>query len=251
MLKPLTDPALAPVAHGFFTRTGGCSTGIYASLNCGRSASDLPAHIEKNRALVAAHLSCKPGALTSVQQVHSCNVVTLDGPVSQPPPKADAMVTNCPGVALGILTADCAPVLFCDPQAKVIGAAHAGWKGALGAIPEATIAAMQRLGGARENISAVIGPCISQRAYEVGPDFFEAFLVENPDYSRFFINAPAGKMLFDLPMFLLAALRKAGIKTASWTGQCTYSAPETFYSYRRSTHENAPDYGRQISAICL
>ncbi|MEE9454540.1 MAG: peptidoglycan editing factor PgeF [Paracoccaceae bacterium] len=251
MLKPLTDPALAGATHGFFTRNGGVSGGIYKGLNCGRSANDHPADIEKNRALVAAEMSISPAALINVQQVHSCDVLTLDGPLLHPPPKADAMVTRQPGLGLGILTADCAPVLFYDPQAQVIGAAHAGWKGALGGISDNTIAAMLALGAARENISAVIGPCISQRTYEVGPEFCEAFLDANPEHSQFFANAQAGKMLFDLPMFILNSLRNAGIKSASWTGHCTYSNPETFYSYRRATHAGEADYGRQISVIRL
>ena len=188
--------------------------------------------------------------LVSVHQVHSAKVETVDGPLNSAKPQADAMVSATPGVALGILTADCQPVLFADPDAGVIGAAHAGWRGALDGVLEATIDAMIDLGADRETITAVIGPSISQRAYEVGPEFLETFLAEDPQFARFFVNGENDKFHFDLPGFGLHKLRSAGVN-AEWTRHCTYSDADRFYSYRRATHAREADYGRLISAIRL
>jgi hypothetical protein len=251
-LNFLTDPALKPARHGFFTREFGVSDGVYAGLNCGTGSSDDPKLVKINRARVAQAAGLSSNALLSLHQVHSADVVEVSEPEwAGERPKADAMVTKTKGIGLGILTADCAPVLFSDPDAQIVGAAHAGWKGAMSGITDNTIDAMIRLGANRENISAAIGPCISQAAYEVGQEFFEVFADENPDYTRFFINGKGDKMQFDLPSFVLYRLREAGIKTAAWIGECTYTSPKKFYSYRRTTHAGEPDYGRLISVIRL
>ncbi len=247
----LSDPALDDVTHGFFTRQGGVSTGLYTSLNCGQSSDDDPAAVAANRKIVADAMDVPVGNLLSVYQIHSPDVVEVTGPWPDERPKADAMVTRTKGIALGILTADCAPVLFCDPDAGIVGAAHAGWKGALGGVTDSTIDAMTALGATRENITAVVGPCISQRAYEVGPEFLETFMTEDPAFSRFFTNGEGDRYLFDLPMFVVNKLRAADIKDASWIGRCTFSEPDAFFSYRRTTHAGEPDYGRQLSVITL
>ena len=249
-LEALTTPALSPLKHGFFTRNGGASSGIFASLNCGNGSSDQREMVAINRARVAEHLGAAPEAMASVHQVHSATALSVDAPFDDPP-KADALVTSTPGLCLSILTADCQPVLFADADAGIVGAAHAGWQGALSGILEATLDAMEELGADRANTSAVIGPSISQAAYEVGPEFFERFADEDPDNTRFFINGFGEKYHFDLVGFGLNRLRNAGVKHAEWTGHCTYSDPDRFYSYRRSVHQKEADYGRLISAICL
>jgi YfiH family protein len=203
-----------------------------------------------NRARVANAMTVGHDHLVSVHQVHSTDVVTLTEPLTEKP-RADAMVTATPGLALSVLTADCQPVLFHDPQARVIGAAHAGWRGALDGILEATVNAMEDLGAKRANISAVIGPCISQKAYEVGPEFLDEFLVDDHDNARFFGNGTGDRMLFDLPAFGLHRLRRLGVGHAEWTRHCTYTDPERFFSYRRSVHAKEADYGRLIAAIAL
>lgn len=247
-LSPITSTQLLSARHGFFTRHGGVSTGIFASLNCGYGSPESHALITQNRALIAAHVGAPPARLYSVTQTHSADVLTLNSPEDYAESiKADAMVSKAKGIALGVLTADCAPVLFQDPQAGVIGAAHAGWRGAYGGVLEATLEAMRALGASK--INAVIGPCISHENYEVGPEFFETFIDESSDYSRFFTNAPQKKYLFDLPSFTLHRLRKAGAVEVKWTGQCTYAAPRDFYSYRYSQHNNQPSYGRMLSVI--
>lgn len=250
MLEIVTSDLLAGVRHGFFTRKGGASSGIYAGLNCGPGSCDQREAVAMNRARAAAALMVPPHRLHSVRQVHSVAVVAIGPEGWDERPTADAMVTATPGMALGVLTADCAPVLFADPRARVIGAAHAGWKGALGGVCEATISAMETLGGRIERMRAVIGPTISQRAYEVGPEFMERFLEENAGYDRFFTGGTGDRLRFDLAAFVLHRLREAGM-AAEWTGHCTYSDPERFYSYRRATHAGEPDYGRMLSAIVL
>lgn len=249
MLEILTSDAL-PVRHGFFTRMGGASSGVFSGLNCGVGSSDQAEIVEINRSRVVAALDLAPGHLVTLHQVHSAEVVRVDGPLPDRP-RADAMVSAVPGIGLGILTADCQPVLFCDRQAGVIGAAHAGWRGARDGVLEATLAAMTALGARPENTSAVIGPTISQRAYEVGQEFFESFQADDPASVRFFANGSGGKVLFDLPGYGLARLRAAGIGQAEWTGHCTYSDAGRFFSYRRSTHAREADYGRLISVIRL
>lgn len=249
MLEILTSDAI-PLRHGFFTRKGGASSGIFYGLNCGPGSTDLSEAVSINRARVAAALDLAPEALVSLKQTHSAKVVTL----TEPPtgrPEADGMVTATPGIGLGILTADCQPVLFADPVARVIGAAHAGWRGARDGVLEATVDAMVALGARRENITAVIGPTISQAAYEVGPEFFESFTDDDPATARFFINGQGDRMLFDLPGYGLHRLRAAGVGHAEWNRHCTYRDPERFYSFRRTTHAREADYGRLISVIRL
>lgn len=248
-LEIITSDAL-PARHGFFTRKGGASSGIFAGLNCGTGSSDLTEAVAINRARVAQAMDVAPDGLVGVHQVHSADVLHVTGPVA-PRPRADAMVTATPGIALSILTADCQPVLYCDAHAGVIGAAHAGWRGAHDGVLEAVLDAMERLGARREDISAVIGPCISQRAYEVGPEFFETLTDGSPDATRFFANGTGDRMLFDLPSYGLHRLRAAGVGHAEWTGHCTFTDPERFYSYRRTTHAGEADYGRLISVIRL
>ena len=249
-LEIITADSLAPLRHGFFTRRGGASSGVFAGLNCGAGSSDQREIVEINRARVADAMEVPIAHLVTVHQTHSADVDIVDGPQSEPRPQADAMVSNTPGVALGILTADCQPVLFADAEAGVVGAAHAGWKGALDGVLEATVEAMESLGATRDNISAVIGPSISQRAYEVGPEFLDAFLAEDPQNARFFANGEGDRFHFDLPAFGLHSLREAGV-SAEWTRHCTYSDEDRFYSYRRSTHAKEADYGRLISVIRL
>ncbi|MFV0410172.1 MAG: peptidoglycan editing factor PgeF [Paracoccus sp. (in: a-proteobacteria)] len=250
-LEILHHDLLDGVRHGFFTRKGGASSGLYAGLNCGRGSKDQTDAVATNRARVAEAMGVAPDRLAGVHQVHSPDVVVVSDAEDAEKAlesQADALVTAIPGVAISVLTADCQPVLFADPGAGVIGAAHAGWKGAIGGVLEATISQMRALGA--RDIRAVIGPSISQRAYEVGWDFMDIFTAEDIGYERFFSGGPNGKPMFDLPGFGLFRLREAGIE-AAWIGHCTYSDPERFYSYRRTTHLGEPDYGRLISAIAL
>ena len=249
MLEILTSDAIA-LRHGFFTRKGGASSGIFAGLNCGPGSSDLSAAVIINRARVAESLGLAHDALVSLNQIHSANVVTLtEVPTARL--QADAMVTATPGIGLGILTADCQPVLFADAAAKVIGAAHAGWRGARAGVLEATVDAMEALGAKRRNITAVIGPTISQASYAVGPEFYETFTDDEPQASRFFINGQGDRMLFDLPGYGLHRLRSAGVGYAEWSLHCTYRDKDRFYSFRRTTHAGEADYGRLISVIRL
>lgn len=248
-LEILTSDAL-PVKHGFFTRRGGASSGVFAGLNCGQGSSDQSEIVAINRARVADAMGVAPNHLLGVHQIHSATAVPVTETYAEKP-RADALVTATPGLALSVLSADCQPVLFADAEAGVIGAAHAGWRGALEGVLHATVDAMETLGAKRENIAAVIGPSISQRAYEVGPEFMDSFIAEDPDYARYFINGEGDRMLFDLPGFGLNRLRAAGVGHAEWTRHCTFSDPERFYSYRRTTHAKEADYGRLIAAITL
>jgi YfiH family protein len=249
-LEKLTHEALSPLMHGFFTRRGGASSGIFTGLNCGQGSSDQSEAVALNRERVAQALGTGARALLGVHQIHSPDVVTVTE-VWDTPPKADALVTDRPGLALSILTADCQPVLLADAEAGVIGAAHAGWRGALSGVLGNTVAAMVALGARPERIGAVIGPTISQRAYEVGPEFMDAFLAEDSAFDRFFAGGDGDRVHFDLPAFGLHMLRQAGVGRAEWTGHCTYSDAERFFSYRRSVHRHEADYGRLISAIRL
>lgn len=249
-LEILTADLLGDIHHGFFTRRGGASSGIFSGLNCGQGSSDQVEIVEINRSRVADAMQVPLSHLTGVHQVHSAEVVVVDSPVTEKT-RADAVVTATPGLALSILTADCQPVLFADREAGVIGAAHAGWRGSLNGVLENTIEAMEQLGAEREDIVAVIGPSISQRAYEVGPEFLEDFLAQDPQNARFFANGNDGRYLFDLPGFGLYRLRQAGVGHSEWTRHCTYSDPDRFYSYRRTTHEGEVDYGRLITSIRL
>ena len=247
-LEIITSPALG-AKHGFFTRKGGVSKGLYAGLNCGAGSNDDPAAVAANRALVAGEMGVAPEALLTLHQVHSADVIHATAPGGARP-KADAYVTATPGLAIGVLTADCQPVLFHDARAGVIGAAHAGWKGALGGVLEATVAAMEKLGAHRADITAVIGPAIGQQAYEVGPEFRKAFATA-PQNDRYFAPGKGDRQLFDLPGFSLNRLSAMGLAHMEWTGHCTYSDAERFYSWRRTVHEGETDYGRLIAAIRL
>ena len=249
-LEIITADSLAPLRHGFFTRRGGASSGVFSGLNCGPGSSDQSEIVRINRARAAGALEVPPDHLLTVHQVHSADVVTVDGPL-QDRPRADAMVTAAPGVALAVLTADCQPVLFADAEAGVIGAAHAGWRGALDGVLEATLDAMEALGAQRGRIRAAIGPSISQAAYEVGPELLDDFMADDPQNARFFANGEGDRYQFDLPGFGLHRLRAAGVGAAEWTRHCTYSDPTRFFSYRRATHAGEADYGRLISAIRL
>lgn len=251
-LEILTSDSLSPLRHGFFTRRGGASSGVYAGLNCGGGSGDQSEVVAINRARVAEAMEVPPSALIGAWQAHTANVVTVTNADNGPAGKqADALVTDRPGLALTVLSADCMPVLLADSRAGVVGAVHAGWRGALEGVLEATLDAMVALGAVRGDIVAVVGPCISQRAYEVGPEFLDSFLDQDADNVRFFANGEGNRYLFDLPGFGLARLRAAGVRVAEWTRHCTYSQPEQFFSYRRSLHEGAADYGRLIAAIRL
>jgi YfiH family protein len=244
------------IAHGFFDRDGGVSTGIYESLNCGPGSKDAPEAVAENRRRVATALipGGEPPQLVSLNQVHSAIVHTLPawGAEDGKRLEGDAMVTATPGLALGILTADCAPVLLADPKAKVIGAAHAGWKGALGGVLEATLEAMEKLGAQRMRIQAVIGPCISLDAYEVSWDFRDRFLELGLKQRRFFVPSDKeGHYRFDLPGYAAHRLTAAGAGSVESLGVCTYPPEHGYFSFRRTTHAGEPDYGRQISAIVL
>tara|TARA_R110002051_G_scaffold91647_1_gene161355 strand:+ start:19999 stop:20754 length:756 start_codon:yes stop_codon:yes gene_type:complete len=249
-LDVMTHPLLDGTRHGFFGRAGGASSGVFTGLNCGFGSSDQHDIVAINRARVAQAMGVTTDALVGVHQIHSADVVVVTSPTVDKP-KADALVTATKNVALSVLTADCQPVLFTDTAAGVIGAAHAGWQGTMSGVLEATIDAMVGIGAQRDNIIAVIGPSISQRAYEVGPEFAERLIDMDQANARFFANGQGDRMQFDLPGFGLARLRTAGIKDAAWTRHCTYSDSARFYSYRRSVHQKHADYGRLIAAICL
>jgi YfiH family protein len=241
------------ISHGFFTRQGGHSTGLFASLNCGLGSGDDRATVMKNRALVAERLAVAPGALLSAYQVHSAEAALVTSPwPGDERPQVDALVTATPGVALGVLTADCGPVLFADPAARVVAAAHAGWKGALTGITTSTLALMEQQGAIRQRITAVIGPMISRNAYEVGPEFVARFTAADPANSTYFTPAPRpGHSMFDLPAYLGDRLRAEGVGRVVDLSVCTYADEARFFSFRRTTHRREQDYGRLISAIAL
>lgn len=241
------------VRHGFFTREGGYSEGIYASLNCGFGSGDDKARVERNRDKVAGALGVTVDRLITAWQWHGTDVLMVAAPWDiRRPPEADAMVTSRPGIALGVLTADCTPVLFADRDARAVGVAHAGWKGALAGVIEATVAAFGRLGVRPDDLHAAVGPSIGQASYEVGPEFFDRFVAADPDNARFFVASPRpGHHRFDLPGFVRSRLTRAGIGEIGEVGICTYADEPRFFSYRRTTHRGEPDYGRQISAIVL
>lgn len=248
-VEAIRAKALGDVPHGFLGRRGGVSGGIHAGLNVGIGSDDDAAAVAENRARALAAV-LPGGALVTLYQVHSATVVTLDGmPVERP--QADAMVTNRPGLALGILTADCAPILLVDHQAGVVGAAHAGWKGAVAGVAEATVAAMTALGAAPERIAAAIGPCIARASYEVDDAFRERVTTLDPADERFFTDGRTGHHRFDLEAFVAARLAAAGVGRIEALGQDTYAQEDRFFSYRRSTHRGEPSYGRQIAIIGL
>jgi YfiH family protein len=240
------------IAHGFFGRTGGVSTGLYASLNCGLGSNDARANVLENRARVAELVGVRPAELLTLYQMHTPRVVTVTAPWdTDHQPQADGMVTTTRDLALGILAADCTPILFADVAAGVIGACHAGWKGALAGIAEATVDAMTALGADRTRIAAAIGPAIRQVSYEVGADFRDRFIAATSANAAWFVPGKAvDKFQFDLPGYLTHRLREAGIVRLDDCNADTFADPD-FFSYRRTTHRGEPDYGRNLSAIAL
>jgi len=255
LLAPIQENALAinGIRHAFFTRQGGVSSGLYSSLNGGLGSSDDAESVHENRRRMANFMGVSSDKFLSLYQIHSPDVVTVTEPWTlQNRPKADAMVTRIEGLTLAIATADCGPILFADPEAHVIGAAHAGWKGALFGVLEATVEAMEKIGANRERITAVLGPTISQNAYEVGIEFKEQFLTADMNYASFFKSGTKeGKSFFDLPAFIEYRLTGANIKNFVSLEQCTYGDENRFFSFRRTTHRGEQDYGRLISAIAL
>lgn len=252
-LEIIASDVLTPLRHGFFTRKGGASSGLFSGLNCGSGSSDQSEIVSINRSRAAHAMGAEAEDLITPFQIHSSRAVIVDKAwdTATERPEADAVVTSTPGLVLMILTADCAPVLFADTTAGVIGAAHAGWRGALNGVLQATLEKMIEAGASRDRIQAVVGPTISQPAYEVGPEFLDRFTDVDPDNSRFFTNGAVGKYHFDLPLFICHTLRQENIGHAEWSRYCTYSDPDRFFSYRRSVHQNEPDYGRLASAIRL
>lgn len=247
LTSPLLD--LPGVRHAFFTRQGGVSTGLYASLNVGVGSRDDPAAVAENRRRAAAHLG---GELVTAYQVHSAVTLAADGAWPAGAPEADGVVTATRGVICGALAADCAPILFADAEARVVAAVHAGWKGALTGVAENAIARMEALGARRDRIVAVVGPCIGPASYEVGLEFRDTFLAQDEGYDRFFTaGASPDKRQFDLPAFVLARLRAAGVARCEWIGRDTCAEPDLFFSNRRAFKQHEPDYGRLLSAIVL
>jgi YfiH family protein len=241
------------IRHGFFTREGGVSEGLFASLNCGFGSGDDESKVAENRRRVAAALGLAQDRLVTSYQFHSAEAVVVERAWRREDrPRADAMATRVPGIALGILTADCASVLFADAEARVIGAAHAGWRGALGGVLEAAVAAMVKLGAAPRRIAAGIGPCIGKASYEVGPEFPAPFLAEDSGNADFFIDAPRARhFLFDLGGYVERRLERLGLGRVERTGGDTAAEPARFFSYRRACLRKEPDYGRELSVICI
>jgi len=244
--------AIPGLRHAFFGREGGVSGGVYEGLNGGLGSNDDPAHVAENRRRMAEQMGVAPAHLISVHQIHSPDAVVATGPwPGETRPRADAIVTRTAGIAIGVTAADCGPILFADPAARVIGAAHAGWKGALTGVLESTIEEMEKLGADRSGMVAAIGPLIRQRSYEVGGEFVERFLDADAENGVFFIpSVRSGHSMFDLAGFIRMRLENAGVLMIDDIGIDTYS-DERFYSYRRSVHRNEPDYGRHVHAIAL
>ena len=253
MIRAATLDALFGIRHGFFTREGGVSQGFFASRNCAFATGDDGGNVAENRARAAAGLGVTAAAMVTARQVHGAGVLTVTGPWGDAPDvKGDALATNTPGVAIGLLTADCAPVLLVDPAARVAGAAHAGWRGALAGVTDAAVNAMTRLGATPGRVTAAIGPCIAQESYEVGPDLIEAFLDSDPGNERFFTPpGKGGKRRFDLAQYLAARLAMAGVEAVEIVGLDTCADEDRFFSYRRSVKAGDPDGGRQLSAVVL
>ena len=238
------------VRHAFFTRNGGVSEGIYASLNVGLGSNDDQAAVRENRRRCAAHFSAE--AIVTAYQTHSALALPTDGPWTADPPQADGVVSATPGVVCGALAADCAPVLLVDPEARVVAACHAGWKGALNGIVEATVARMESLGADRARLRAAVGPCIGPKSYEIGLEFLDRFAADDPAHARFFrAGAAPDKRMFDLPAFVLGRLAAAGVETREWIGRDTCAETTDFFSNRRALKRGEPDYGRLLSAIVL
>lgn len=239
------------LTHGFFTRAGGVSTGVYESLNGGTGSQDDPRSVAENRRRMAAHLGVDPAHFLVPYQIHSPKALIVSQAFAERP-RCDALATATPGLGLGITGADCGMILFADQEARVIAAAHAGWKGALNGVLEATLDAMETLGARRASTAAVLGPAISRNSYEVGAEFADRFIAQSASHACFFEASPRdGHFMFDLPGFIAMRLRLAGVGLFEDLARDTYAEPESFYSYRRSVHKNEPDYGRQIAAIAL
>lgn len=254
MITVSTLNDLTRVRHGFFTRAGGVSEGIYASLNCGFGSGDDPKRVAANRARAMKQLDLPPDALVTLRQEHTTKVVTVTEPFTrEQAPVADAMVTRTPGIALGVLTADCAPVLIADGRAGVIAAIHAGWRGALAGVLENAVEAMVALGADRRQMAAAVGPCIAQRSYEVGPEFPGKFVADDEsNFETFFAPAPrAGHFLFDLASYVARRLSKCGVTDVLRTPCDTFQEEGRFFSYRRARLRGEDDYGRQLSVIVL
>ena len=253
MLQAPSLSRLARIRHAFFTRGGGVSDGVYASLNGGIGSNDAPDKVAENRARMAATLGVTPDRFLTPYQIHSPDVVVADGSWTQETrPRADAVVTREPRLAIGVSTADCGPLLFADAEAGVVGAAHAGWRGAFTGVIEATLAAMEKLGASRERVVVALGPTIRQPNYEVGPEFLERFRAADMDNERFFAPSPReGHAMFDLTGYIADRVNRAGVAQFEDLGHCTYADPAQFYSYRRMTQRGEPDYGRHINAIAL
>lgn len=254
VLEPITHPLLeaARIRHGFFTREGGVSGGIYASLNTGVGSRDEPAAVAENRRRIAAHMGGTLDDFAACYQVHSARALIAEAGWKGVRPEGDASVTQAPGVVCAVLTADCAPILLADPEARIVAAAHAGWKGALGGIVQATVQTMIDLGADSRRMVAVIGPCIAQESYEVGADYQDRFAAEAPGSERFFRSGVSpDKRLFDLPGFVLWRLDQAGVGQAAWTGHDTRADETRFFSNRRAFLNGEPDFGRLMSAIAL
>ncbi|WP_174803568.1 peptidoglycan editing factor PgeF [Martelella limonii] len=253
MQSPLFEERLAgtDIRHGFFTRKGGVSAGLYESLNCGIGSADEPGAVAENRARVAAWFDQPADKLVTLYQCHSADALAVSAPPEGERPHADGMASATPGLVLGVLTADCGPLLFADPENEIIAAAHAGWRGAFSGVIEATVEKMVSLGAKRRAIIAALGPTIGPEAYEVGPEFVERFTTADPTFRALFRPSPTdGHAFFDLPSFIGLRLERAGIEH-DIIRHCTYQDEEGFYSYRRGTHRGAADYGRQISAISI
>jgi YfiH family protein len=253
MLQASSLSKLFGIRHGFFDRNGGVSQGFYATLNGGVGSDDAPQNVAENRARMARALGVAADRLVTPYQIHSPEVATVEAPwAPDNRPRADALVTRTPGLAIGVSTADCGPLLFADGEARVIGAAHAGWRGAFTGVIEATIAAMEKLGADRGRIAVALGPVISQPNYEVGAEFVERFVAADSANSRFFAASKRpGHAMFDLNGYIAARLERAGIRQFEDLRLCTYADPARFYSFRRTTHLSEPDYGRHINAIAL
>jgi len=254
-LNPLQSAPLAAlpgVKHAFFTRQGGVSTGLYDSLNVGRGSKDDPADVVENRRRAAAWFEVAPDALLTCYQIHSATVLTADTSWGETRPEADGVATSTPGLVCGALSADCAPVLLADAEARVVAACHAGWKGALGGVIEAAVRAMQAKGAEPNRIVAVVGPCIGPKSYEVGLEFLERFETQDPGAGRFFQPGKSEeKRMFDLPAYALSRLERAGVGTAAWIGRDTCAEEALFFSNRRAVLRSEGDYGRLLSAIAL
>ena len=253
MLQATLLGKLARIRHGFFTREGGVSQGVYATLNGGVGSNDAPDDVAENRARMAAELGVTADHLLTAYQIHSPEVVVADRPwTKESRPRADAIVTRTPRLAIGVSTADCGPLLFADAQARVIGAAHAGWRGAFTGVIEAVIAAMEKLGADRSHITAALGPTIRQPNYEVGAEFVERFLAADRDNDRYFApSVRAGHAMFNLPGYIADRIQRAGILQFEDLGLCNYADADRFFSYRRTTKNGEPDYGRHVNAIAL